>query len=61
MTGKTEQEIVAEAEEEFDRRAAEDDPAGFVPHVRLPRARAPVLRTGLSSCRRLPRPRVKRP
>src|ERR1700722_954383 len=42
MTGKSEQEIVAEAEEEFERRAAADDPAGFVPHVRPPRARAQV-------------------
>lgn len=42
MTGKTEQKIVAEAEEEFERRAAADDPAGFVPHVRPPRARAQV-------------------
>ena len=42
MNGKSEQEIVAEAEEEFERRAAADDPVGFVPHVRPPRARAQV-------------------
>jgi hypothetical protein len=42
MTGKTEREIIAEAEEEFERRAAADDPAGFVPHARPPRGRAQV-------------------
>jgi hypothetical protein len=42
VTGKTEREIIAEAEEEFERRAAADDPAGFVPHGRPPRGRAQV-------------------
>ena len=42
MTGKTEAEFIAEAEEEFEQRAAADDPAGFVPHSRPPRGRAPV-------------------
>lgn len=41
-TEKTEQENVAEAEQEFERRAAADDPAGFVPHARPPRGRAQV-------------------
>jgi hypothetical protein len=35
MAGKPEQEIVAEAAEEFERRAAADDPASFVSHARL--------------------------
>jgi hypothetical protein len=42
MTDKTEREIVAEAEEEFERRAATDDPAGFVPYGQPPRGRAQV-------------------
>ena len=42
MTGKTEPEFIAEAEEEFEQRAAADDPAGFVPHSRPPRGRAQV-------------------
>src|SRR5207245_10521277 len=42
MTGRTEQEIIAKAGEEFERRAAADDPAGFVQHGRPPRGRAQV-------------------
>jgi hypothetical protein len=42
MTEKTEPEFIAEAEEEFEQRAAADDPAGFVPHGRPPRGRAQV-------------------
>ena len=43
MTGKTEQEILTEAEEEFERRAAADDPAGVRPaRPGPPRGRAQV-------------------
>jgi len=49
MSGKTEQEIVAEAQEEFERRAAADDPAGFVPHARPPRGRAQVYSVRIPS------------
>ena len=42
MTSKNEREISAEAEEEFERRAAADEPAGFIPHDRPPRGRAQV-------------------
>ena len=42
MTGKTEREIMAEAEEEFERRAAADNPAEFIPHGQPPRGRAQV-------------------
>jgi hypothetical protein len=42
MTDRTEAEIIAEADEEFERRAAADDPAGFVAHKQPPRDRAQV-------------------
>ncbi len=42
MTERTEQEIIAETDEEFERRAAADDPAGFVAHGQPPRGRAQV-------------------
>src|SRR5262249_59048414 len=62
MTRRTEQEIIAEAEEEFERRAAADDPAGVVPHGRPPRGRAPVYSVrippdALAALRRLARAR----
>ena len=41
MTGKNEREISAEAEEEFERRAAADEPAGSS-HDQPPRGRAQV-------------------
>ena len=42
MSGKAEREILAEGEEEFERRAAADDPTGFRAHRRPPRDRAQV-------------------
>ncbi|MGH3501110.1 MAG: ribbon-helix-helix protein, CopG family [Nocardioidaceae bacterium] len=42
MTDKTEAEIVADVDEDFERRAAADDPAGFVPHRRPPGDRTRV-------------------
>ncbi len=42
MNGRTEREILADGEEEFERRAVADDPAGLRPHTRPPRQRAQV-------------------
>jgi hypothetical protein len=49
MTGKAEPKFIAAAEEEFERRAAADDPAGFVPHGRPPRGRAQVYSVRIPS------------
>lgn len=49
MTERTEQDIVEETDERFERRAGADDPSGFRPHALPPRERAQVYSVRIPS------------
>lgn len=49
MAGRTEEQIIAEGDEDFERRSAADDPGGFVAHKRPPRDRARVYSVRIPS------------